>query len=96
MIALLSGVARRDAEWTVAGIDKIETAIKPRLQEYFVAAMGIPHSTHRFTQLAAVVDLPIATSGIRRRGPAAEGLQRRSNRASLVRSSQDTMERDAI
>ena len=62
MMALLSGSARREIEDVAAGIEKIETATEPRFQELFVNAMGIPHTTDLFPQLAAVVDLPVRGS----------------------------------
>ena len=67
MMALLSGAARREIEQVARDVHKIETAVEPRFQEHFVEAMGIPHTTHRFTELASVVDLPVATAGRRRR-----------------------------
>ncbi len=67
MMALLSSAARQEIEQVVREVHKIETAVEPRFQEHFVEAMGIPHSTHRFAELASVVELPVATAG-RRRG----------------------------
>jgi uncharacterized 2Fe-2S/4Fe-4S cluster protein (DUF4445 family) len=43
--ALLSASARTEMESVVRNIDKIETAIEPRFQELFVAAMAIPHGS---------------------------------------------------
>lgn len=56
--ALLSGSQRAEMEQVVRSIRKIETAIEPRFQELFVAAMALPHATARTPLLAAVVDLP--------------------------------------
>ena len=39
-------------------IEKIETALEKNFQQYFVEAMAIPHSRHRFAELARVVTLP--------------------------------------
>jgi uncharacterized 2Fe-2S/4Fe-4S cluster protein (DUF4445 family) len=58
MIALLSGVARREIEDVAHHIEKIETAVEPRFQEHFVAAMAIPHKTDPYPSLAAAVELP--------------------------------------
>ena len=66
MMALLSGAARQEIEHVVREVHKVETAIEPRFQEHFVEAMGIPHSTHAFRKLAAVVELPIVPAGSRR------------------------------
>jgi uncharacterized 2Fe-2S/4Fe-4S cluster protein (DUF4445 family) len=57
-IALLNRAARAEIEAVVRRVEKIETAVEPRFQEHFVAAMGIPHATDPFPRLAAVVDLP--------------------------------------
>ena len=43
-IALLSRAARAEVEEVVRRVEKIETAIEPRFQEHFVAAIGIPSS----------------------------------------------------
>jgi uncharacterized 2Fe-2S/4Fe-4S cluster protein (DUF4445 family) len=42
-IALLDGKSRAFIEQQVRDVEKIETAVEPRFQEHFVAAMGIPH-----------------------------------------------------
>ena len=44
-IALLNRKARAEIEAVVERIEKVETAIEPRFQEHFVAAMAIPHKT---------------------------------------------------
>jgi uncharacterized 2Fe-2S/4Fe-4S cluster protein (DUF4445 family) len=61
MMALLSGEARKEIEEVVGRVEKVETALEPRFQEHFVAAMGIPHGHHRFPRLAQVVELPAPT-----------------------------------
>jgi uncharacterized 2Fe-2S/4Fe-4S cluster protein (DUF4445 family) len=61
MMALLSGEARKEIEDLVRSVEKVETALEPRFQEHFVAAMGIPHGHHRFPRLAQVVELPAPT-----------------------------------
>jgi uncharacterized 2Fe-2S/4Fe-4S cluster protein (DUF4445 family) len=57
-IALLDSDSRRTIEELVRRVEKIETAIEPKFQEYFVAAMGIPHSTEAYPELRKVVQLP--------------------------------------
>ncbi len=57
-IALVDQNARQEIEKEVRRIEKIETAVEPRFQEHFVAAMAIPHQTADFPQLAKVVTLP--------------------------------------
>jgi len=57
-IALLNQQARDEIERVITRVEKIETAVEPRFQEHFVAAMGIPHSTASFPSLASAVTLP--------------------------------------
>ncbi|MEZ5846251.1 MAG: ASKHA domain-containing protein [Geminicoccaceae bacterium] len=57
-IALLNRKQRREIEGVVRRIRKVETAVEPRFQEHFVAAMAIPHKTAPTPNLASVVDLP--------------------------------------
>lgn len=60
-IALLNVAARDEIESVVRHIEKIETAVEPMFQEYFVNAMAIPHKVDRFPNLANVVNMPEAT-----------------------------------
>jgi uncharacterized 2Fe-2S/4Fe-4S cluster protein (DUF4445 family) len=39
-------------------VEKIETAIEPKFQEYFIEAMALPHKTDSYPELARVVSLP--------------------------------------
>ena len=57
-IALLNTRARLEIETLVRRIEKIETAIEPKFQEHFVAAMAIPHKTAPFPELAKAVTMP--------------------------------------
>jgi uncharacterized 2Fe-2S/4Fe-4S cluster protein (DUF4445 family) len=57
-IALLNLAARTEIESVVRQIEKIETAIEPNFQTFFVAAMAIPNKTDAFPNLGARVDLP--------------------------------------
>ena len=57
-IALVNKSARAEIERVVREIEKIETAVEPRFQEHFVAAMAFPHLHHPFPHLAKVLDLP--------------------------------------
>ena len=59
-IALLDKKARADIEAVVRSVEKVETAVEPRFQEHFVAAMAFPHKTAAFPNLAKVVKLPQA------------------------------------
>ncbi|MBI1384396.1 MAG: DUF4445 domain-containing protein [Rhizobiales bacterium] len=62
-IALLSKSAREELEGVVRKVEKIETAIEPRFQEFFVAAMKIPHESDPFENLSKVVSLPRPGAG---------------------------------
>jgi len=72
-IAVLNVGARREIEKVVREVEKIETAIEPKFQEYFVNAMAIPNKTDPFPLLFANVAKPAAKafeasgSGRRRR-----------------------------
>ncbi len=57
-IALLNTSTRAEIEATVRGIEKIETAVEPKFQEYFVDAMAIPNKSDAFPKLFAVVTRP--------------------------------------
>lgn len=75
-IALLNRAARDEVERVVREIHKVETAIVPNFQEYFVNANAIPHAVDSFPNLMKIVTLPDvsynpATS------PSAEGGRRR-------------------
>ena len=55
-------------------VEKIETAVEPRFQEFFVEAMAIPHLTAPFPRLREAVTLPepgTANTGTGRRTRAA-------------------------
>jgi uncharacterized 2Fe-2S/4Fe-4S cluster protein (DUF4445 family) len=65
-IALLNRAARAEIERVVKQIEKIETAIEPRFQEHFVAAMAIPHNSATYPHLAQVVALPERTAPVAR------------------------------
>jgi uncharacterized 2Fe-2S/4Fe-4S cluster protein (DUF4445 family) len=77
-IALLNVKARREIETVVRSIEKIETAIEPKFQEYFVGAMAFPHKTDDFTELFKVVTRPPAKSIP---GDPGDGKRRRRRRA---------------
>jgi uncharacterized 2Fe-2S/4Fe-4S cluster protein (DUF4445 family) len=62
-IALLNRAARAEIETVVRRIEKIETAIEPRFQEHFVAAMAIPNKVDAFPNLARAVELPAPKAG---------------------------------
>ncbi|WP_193368215.1 ASKHA domain-containing protein [Pelagibius marinus] len=59
-IALLNQAARDEIEEVIRQVEKIETAVEPKFQAHFVEAMGIPHTTAAFPNLAKAVSLPVA------------------------------------
>ncbi|MCH7637807.1 MAG: DUF4445 domain-containing protein, partial [Proteobacteria bacterium] len=59
-IALLNVKARQEIESIVRTIEKVETAIEPKFQEYFVDAMAFPNKTDAFPNLFSVIDRPAA------------------------------------
>jgi uncharacterized 2Fe-2S/4Fe-4S cluster protein (DUF4445 family) len=58
MMALLSGEARTEIEDLARRIEKVETAVEPRFQEHFVAALAIPHKSDPYPQLSRVAEMP--------------------------------------
>ena len=62
-IALLSRAARREIESVIRRVEKVETAIAPNFQDYFVSAINIPHASDCFDHLARVVNLPGRPTG---------------------------------
>jgi uncharacterized 2Fe-2S/4Fe-4S cluster protein (DUF4445 family) len=67
-IALLDKSSRKTIEDLVHRVEKIETAIEPKFQEHFVAAMGIPHTTEPYAKLRSQVQLPQAKAAAPRAG----------------------------
>jgi len=62
-IALLNVASRREIEAVVRGIEKIETAVEAKFQEYFVDAMAIPNKSDAFPLLFSEVQKPAPKSG---------------------------------
>jgi uncharacterized 2Fe-2S/4Fe-4S cluster protein (DUF4445 family) len=61
-IALLNRSRREEIEAVVRRVDKIETAVEPCFQQYFVEAMAIPHKRDSFPNLRSAVALPEAAA----------------------------------
>lgn len=75
-IALLNFPSRVEIGEILPKVEKVETAIEPKFQEYFIEAMAIPHKTDAYEELAQVVSLPAlkpksetAAKGERKRRP---------------------------
>jgi uncharacterized 2Fe-2S/4Fe-4S cluster protein (DUF4445 family) len=73
-IALLNMAARTEIESIVRRVEKIETAVEPQFQQFFVEAMAFPHSVDEFPELFAVIRKPDA------KDPAAASADRRPRR----------------
>ena len=58
-IALLNNQSRGTIESLVTNIEKIETAMEPKFQQYFVDAMAFPNKTDPFPNLFSVVEKPV-------------------------------------
>jgi uncharacterized 2Fe-2S/4Fe-4S cluster protein (DUF4445 family) len=86
-IALLNSAARREIEDVVRRVEKIETAIEPRFQEHFVAAMALPNKVDAFPNLAKVTPLPERGVSGGERAP-----RRRRREASVVADAAPAME----
>jgi uncharacterized 2Fe-2S/4Fe-4S cluster protein (DUF4445 family) len=76
-IALLNVAARREIETVVRKIEKIETAVEPKFQEYFVDAMAIPNKSDAFPLLFSNVEKPVAKSSGGGDGAGKRGRRRR-------------------
>jgi uncharacterized 2Fe-2S/4Fe-4S cluster protein (DUF4445 family) len=57
-IALLNNQSRNTIEDLVTNIEKIETAMEPKFQQYFVDAMAFPNKTDPFPNLFSIIDKP--------------------------------------
>ncbi|MCH9852450.1 MAG: ASKHA domain-containing protein [Alphaproteobacteria bacterium] len=62
LMALTSKDARIEIEQRIELVEKIETALDPDFQKYFVSAMGIPNSDDPYQKLSQSVTLPRPTS----------------------------------
>ena len=67
IIALLNVEARNEIAKIVKKIIKIETAMEPRFQDYFVSASAIPNSVYPFEELKRVIKLPVINFNKKRR-----------------------------
>jgi uncharacterized 2Fe-2S/4Fe-4S cluster protein (DUF4445 family) len=54
-IALVNAAQREVARQAARAVEYVETAVEPRFQDYFVAAMGLPHGSDPFPHLAGII-----------------------------------------
>jgi uncharacterized 2Fe-2S/4Fe-4S cluster protein (DUF4445 family) len=80
-IALVNAAKRSEIEALVRRVEKIETAVEPRFQAHFIDAMGIPHKSDSFPNLAQAVDLPPAGSSTATSTATTKGRSRRRRQA---------------
>lgn len=80
-IALVSQSARAEIEAEVVRMEKIETATEPKFQDYFIAAMAIPHKSDDFPNLSDVITLPERTGNTGANGTAGRRRRRTARRA---------------
>ena len=57
-IALLNFPSRLEIGEILPKVEKIETALEPKFQEYFIEAMALPHKTDPYLDLSKVLTLP--------------------------------------
>jgi uncharacterized 2Fe-2S/4Fe-4S cluster protein (DUF4445 family) len=81
-IALLNFPSRIEIGEILPKVEKIETALEPKFQEYFIDAMALPHKTDPYLELSKVVDIPKPKA---KADSDAEGGQRKPSRRRRVR-----------
>ena len=79
-IALLNQAARSEIESVVKSVEKVETAIEPKFQAYFVDAMAIPHGPAELARLDDLFPGRRTRPAARVAGRATRGQGRRSRR----------------
>ncbi|MBV9521527.1 MAG: DUF4445 domain-containing protein [Alphaproteobacteria bacterium] len=77
-IALLDRRARLRIEVLVRRVEKVETAVEPKFQAHFVAAMAIPHQTEPYPHLSRVVALPAPEPSSEGRGRTGRRMRQRA------------------
>ena len=73
--------AEKAIEEVIRKVEKIETAVEPQFQAHFVEAMGLPHTTAAFPNLAKEVTLPERRPRPAEAGGDGEPRRRRRRRA---------------
>jgi len=62
-IALLNAAARTEIEAVVKRVEKIETAVAPSFQAWFVDALAIPHASDGYPELRKKMSMPLPEMG---------------------------------
>ncbi|MCH8176629.1 MAG: DUF4445 domain-containing protein [Proteobacteria bacterium] len=77
-IALLNMPSRIEIGEILPRVEKIETALEPKFQEYFIEAMALPHKTDKYEELSKVVKIPAPKPKVGK--DSANGNKRKSRR----------------
>jgi uncharacterized 2Fe-2S/4Fe-4S cluster protein (DUF4445 family) len=77
-IALLNMPSRIEIGEILPRVEKIETALEPKFQEYFIEAMALPHKIDKYEELSKVVKIPGPKP--KARNDSADGSKRKSRR----------------
>lgn len=77
-IALLNFPSRMEISEILPKVEKIETALEPKFQEYFIEAMALPHKVDPYVELSKIVDIPAPKA--KAENDAAGGERKRSSR----------------
>ncbi|MCZ6471092.1 MAG: ASKHA domain-containing protein [Gammaproteobacteria bacterium] len=80
-IALLNLPSRMEIGEILPKVEKIETAIEPMFQEYFIEAMALPHKFDPYRELSKVVKLPPPKPKARSSGDDGKRKSRRRRRS---------------
>ncbi len=79
-IALLNFPSRMEIGEILPKVEKIETALEPQFQDFFIEAMAIPHKTDPYEELSKVVVLPKPKPKAEREGDEDRGRRSRRRR----------------
>jgi len=79
-IALLNLPSRLEIGEILPKVEKIETAIEPKFQEYFIEAMALPHKVDPYVELSRVVTLPAPKAKVENEDGRKRGSRRRRSR----------------
>ncbi len=88
--ALLAQSQRHEMETVVRNVIKIETAIEPRFQELFVAALALPHRDAPNPCLSTVVELPTPPARTSEGGDRPKRRRGRARRAAAAAPATET------
>jgi uncharacterized 2Fe-2S/4Fe-4S cluster protein (DUF4445 family) len=82
-IALLNFPSRLEIGEILPKVEKIETALEPKFQEYFIEAMALPHKTDPYLELSKIVTLPPLKAKAKAEGDGVNDRKRGRRRAKV-------------